>query len=165
MLLGCHRRIEKQLEVLKRLRAHVGEHGVDAWSSAAAQSLLAYFEKAVVNHHQDEEHDLFPLLESRIGDPAALARFHAFRRELESDHRRLESSWARLRKPLEGLADGRLRTLPPEDTQAFQDAYARHILVEESTLEEFFDRWLDDADRNALGRSMAARRGSRPTAP
>lgn len=164
-LLGCHRRIEKQLEVLERLRARVEEHGVDGWSSAAAQSLLAYFEKAVVNHHQDEERDLFPLLESRIADPGELARFHAFRRTLESDHRELESAWARLRRPLEGIADGLRRALSSRDTQAFCGAYARHILVEEATLTQFFDRWLDDADRNALGRSMAARRVSRTAGP
>ena len=158
MLLGCHRRIEKQLDALKRLREHLEARGIDAESSAAAQSVLDYFTQAVVNHHADEEHDLFPLLEARIGDPGELARFHAFRTELESEHRSLEAAWARLRKPLEGIAQGLMRKLPAEDTQAFHAAYAKHILVEETTLKEFFDRWLDDADRNTLGLKMAARR-------
>jgi hemerythrin-like domain-containing protein len=162
MLLGCHRRIEKHLEMLKRLRAHVEHHGVDAQASVAAQAVLAYFTQAVVNHHQDEEHDLFPLLESRITDPGELARFHAFRRALEEDHRNLDAAWSRLRRPLEGIADGLTRALPLEDTQGFHGAYARHIVVEESTLKEFFDRWLGDADRVVLGRAMAARRASRP---
>jgi hemerythrin-like domain-containing protein len=165
MLLGCHRRIEKQLETLKRLRAHLESHGVDAEASAAAQSVLGFFQQAAVNHHQDEERDLFPLLESRITDAGELARFHAFRRELETDHRTLEAAWSRLRKPLEGVADGLMRTLPLEDTQAFHGAYARHLLVEESTLKEFFDRWLGEADRVTLGRAMAARRGSRAAGP
>lgn len=161
VLLGCHRRIEKQLETLRRLREHLQQNGgVDAEASAAAQSLLRYFQQAAANHHQDEEKDLFPLLETRITDPGELARFHAFRRELEADHCELEAAWARLRKPLEGIAEGLMRTLPPDDTQAFHAAYARHILVEESTLKEFFDRWLDDTDRVTLGRAMAARRGS-----
>ena len=37
MLLGCHRRIERQLETLKRLRAHVAAKGVDAEASIAAK--------------------------------------------------------------------------------------------------------------------------------
>ncbi|HET7730825.1 MAG TPA: hemerythrin domain-containing protein [Usitatibacter sp.] len=165
MLIGCHRRIEKQLETLKRLRAHVEAHGVDAEATAAAQAVLRYFESAAVNHHADEEHDLFPLIEARIDDAGESARFKAFRERLESDHRAIEASWSRLRKPLEVIADGRLKTLPPADVQSFTEAYAHHILTEETTLKEFFDRWLGDDDRRALGLSMASRRsipGTRP---
>ena len=162
MLLGCHRRIEKQLETLKRLRAHVAEKGVDAEASSAAQAVLKYFRMAAVNHHMDEERDLFPLLEARITDQGERHRFEAFRTALEGEHRALEAAWARLRKPLEGIAEGLMRQLPPDDVHAFVAAYTRHILVEETTLKEFFDRWLGDADRANLGRSMAARRTLSP---
>ncbi len=158
MLLGCHRRIEKQLTTLKRLRAHVETKGVDAEASAAAQAILRYFLQAAVNHHQDEEIDVFPLLERRITDPGERARFHATREKLESDHRALESAWSRLRRPLDGISEGLTRALPGQDVDDFVAAYANHILLEESTLREFFDRWLGDADRETLGRAMAARR-------
>ena len=158
MLLACHRRIEKQLETLKRLRAHLAAHGVDPETSAAAQALLRYFEKAATNHNEDEEQDLFPLLESRITDAGEMARFKAFREEIERDHRRIEALWARLRKPLEGIAEGLTRALPADDVHGFTGAYARHILTEESALTELFNRWLDDRDRQALGRAMSARR-------
>jgi hemerythrin-like domain-containing protein len=160
MLLGCHRRIERQLETLKRLRSHVESRGVDAQASAAAQSVLQYFASAAANHHADEEQDLFPLLEARIDDPGEQARFKAFRERLEEDHRALEAAWSRLRKPLESIGDGLTRALPAADVDAFVEAYAKHILTEESTLTEFFDRWLHDGDRRALGHAMAARRGA-----
>lgn len=159
MLLGCHRRIEKQLETLRRLRVHVEEKGVDAEASAAAQSVLRYFGKAAADHHDDEERDLFPLLEQRIDDAGEHARFQHLRDGIEADHRILEAAWQKLRKPLEGIAEGLARSLPSADVQAFVDGYTRHILTEEHTLREFFDRWLGDDDRQALGRSMAARRG------
>jgi hemerythrin-like domain-containing protein len=158
MLLACHRRIEKQLETLKRLRAHIEAHGVDAEASAAAQAILRYFLKAGVNHHQDEEHDLFPLLAQRIGDPGESARFAHFRQSLEDDHRKLEAAWQRLRRPLEGIAEGLTRTLPEAEVHAFVDAYVHHILTEESTLQEFCTRWLAEEDRRQLGHAMAARR-------
>lgn len=158
MLLGCHRRIEKQLETVKRLRAHLESRAVDAEATVAAQNVLRYFESAALNHHADEERDLFPLLEARIDDPGERQRFLAFRARLEADHRTVEAAWARLRKPLEGIAEGLHRALPAADVQAFVEAYANHILVEETTLKEFFDRWLGDDDRRALGISMAARR-------
>lgn len=159
MLTGCHRRIERNLETLKKLRAHVEAHGVDAEASAAAQSVLRYFAQAAVNHLEDEERDLFPMIEERIDDPGEAARFRAFRRAVESDHRQLEAAWSRIRKPLEGISEGLTRALPRDEVHAFVDAYARHIAAEESLLEEFVDRWLDDGDRQMLGRAMAARRG------
>jgi len=159
MLLGCHRRIEKQLAILKQLKAEVAERGASPEASAAALSLLGYFDRAAVHHHEDEEHDLFPLLEARITDPGEQARFEAFRGTLAHDHRTLRDAWSRLRRSLEAIADGRSRPLPAEeDVQAFVGAYAQHILAEENALTDFFNRWLDDSDRERLGAAMAARR-------
>ena len=160
MLLGCHRRIERQLETLKRLRAHVAARGVDAEASAAAQAILKYFLGAAPNHHADEEKDLFPLLEQRITDPGEAARFRAFREQLEADHRELGGAWTRLRKPLEAIGEGLVRTLPQDDVHAFVSGYAHHILTEETALREFFNRWLDRSDLESLGRTMAARRSA-----
>ena len=157
-LLGCHRRIEKQLALLKRLATDMTKHGASPEASAAALSLLTYFDRAAVHHHEDEEQDLFPLLESRITDPGEKARFAAFRDTLRADHRTLEAAWGRLRRPLESIADGRHRQLDQADVQAFVGAYAQHILSEENALTDFFNRWLKDGDREALGAAMAARR-------
>jgi pyridoxamine 5'-phosphate oxidase len=158
MLLACHRRIERQLETLQRLAARLAQHGVDAEASAAAQAILQYFRKAAFDHHDDEERDLLPLLDARIQGSEDRARFHALREALVSDHRILESAWGRLRKPLEGIAEGLTRTLPLAEVREFQAGYARHIAQEESALVALADRWLDAKDRETLGRSMAARR-------
>jgi hemerythrin-like domain-containing protein len=158
MLLACHRRIEKQLETLKRLRAHLAAKGVDPEASAAAQSILRYFAKSAVDHHQDEEHDVFPLLEARMGSDGDAVRFRALRAVLEADHRELEAAWHRLKRPLEGVAEGLMRTLPEAEVLTFCAAYASHILAEETVLPEFFRRWVDERDQETLGRAMAARR-------
>ena len=162
MLLGCHRRIEKQLATLRRLREHVDARGVDPEATQAAQAILNYFERAAPNHHHDEELDLFPMLEARITDAGEATRFRAFRDSLLADHRALEAAWARMRRPLEAIADGLPRHLSETDVHEFAEGYARHIVTEEQALAEFFQRWLDDADRRQLGRSMAARRKISP---
>jgi hemerythrin-like domain-containing protein len=162
MLLACHRRIEKQLETLKRLRAHLESGPMDAEASRAAQSVLRYFPRSALHHQEDEEKDVFPLLALRIDEPGERSRFDALREELERDHREIESIWARLKKPLEGIAEGLPRVLPASDVHAFVAAYTRHILAEESSLQDLFDRWLNDEDRRELGRSMSARRSEPP---
>jgi hemerythrin-like domain-containing protein len=158
MLQGCHRRIERQLETLKRLRAYIAEHGVDAEATSAAQAVLRYFAGAAPHHHADEEDDVFPMLAGRITDPGEAARFAAFRASLERDHQALEAAWARLKRPLEAIADGLSRTLAETEVHAFISAYAHHIVTEEANLIEFCNRWLDEDDRAQLGRAMAARR-------
>ena len=158
MLFGCHRRIEKQLETLKRLRAHLQAKGIDAEASTAAEAVLRYFRKAAADHHADEEQDVFPMLEQRIGDATESARFRDLRERLEADHRRVDEAWARIRKPLEGIAEGLMRTIPEPDVQALSALYAAHIRTEETELRALFDRWLGPRDLETLGRAMAARR-------
>jgi hemerythrin-like domain-containing protein len=158
MLLACHRRIEHHLQVLERLQLHLAERGVDAEASGAAQSVLRYFTSAAEAHNEDEEKDLFPLLEERIPAGADTARFHALRERLEAEHSRVHGLWARLRKPLEGIAEGLMRTLPGSDVNEYIDAYRKHIAEEEDVLGPLFVKWLDEADRGALGRSMRERR-------
>jgi pyridoxamine 5'-phosphate oxidase len=159
MWLGCHRRIEKQLRTLSRLPGHLAKNGVDAEASAAAQSILGYFEKSGPHHHEDEDRDLFPLLETRITDAADLAAFRALRARLEADHRRMEACWARLRKPLHGIADGIARPLDAADVDAFLAIYASHIPAEDDAIPALAKRYLSGADLEALGRAMASRRG------
>jgi hemerythrin-like domain-containing protein len=158
MLLACHRRIERQLETLERLQSHVREHGVDADASLAAQAVLRYFVKAAENHHDDEEKDLFPLLEMRIPAGEEKARFNALREKLELEHDAVREQWARLRKPMEAIAEGIQRSLPAADVHRFVSCYRAHIAVEEGALQDLFARWIDESDRGALGRSMRARR-------
>ncbi len=72
----------------------------------------------------------------------------------------MERLWARLRKPLEGIAEGLSRNLPEADIEAFIALYGRHIETEEKLVAPLAGRWLTHADREALGRAMASRRGS-----
>jgi pyridoxamine 5'-phosphate oxidase len=159
MLLGCHRRIEKKLATLKGLCAHLARESVDAQASAAAQAVLRYFQSAAPFHHDDEEKDLFPMLEKRIADDGERARFLELREKLVQEHREMERVWSRLRKPLEGIADGLPRALPETDVQSFLSIYARHIKAEEAMVEALVQRWLAPADLETLGRAMASRRG------
>jgi hemerythrin-like domain-containing protein len=157
--MGCHRRIEKQLTTLVRLAEHLANQEVDPEASTAAQSILRYFEKAGPHHHEDEDSDLFPLLERRITDAGDLERFRALRAQLEAEHRGMEGAWAKLRKPLQGIAEGIAKPLHRADVDAFRALYASHIPAEDRAIPDLAKRYLSAVDLEALGRSMAARRG------
>ena len=160
MLLGCHRRIEKKLATLKALSAHVAKNGVDAEASVAAQAVLRYFSAAAVYHHEDEEVDLMPILQRRVSDATDRARLGALDARIREDHREVEQVWSRLRRPLESIADGLMRTLPDTDVQSFAALYRRHIEAEEGLIVPLAQRWLNAQDLAILGRAMAARRGA-----
>ena len=159
MWLGCHRRIEKQLKTLSKLPAHLADKGIDAEASNAAQAILRYFEKSAPHHHEDEDRDLFPLLEKRVADAGEAARFRELRAQLEAEHARMSACWAKLRKPLQGIAEGLPKSLDAAEVQAFMAIYATHIPAEDGAIPELAKRWLTPADLEALGRSMASRRG------
>jgi len=159
MWLGCHRRIEKQLKTLARLPAHLASHGVDAEATSAAQAILRYFEKSGPHHHDDEDRDLFPLLDRRITGEADRAAFRELRARLESDHARMSACWAKLRKPLLGIADGLAKPLDAAEVEAFVAIYRSHIPAEDGAIPQLVQKYLRDEDLEMLGRAMAARRG------
>ena len=75
MLAACHQRIVQQCDTLNRLLPHLAAHGADLQAQQAAQAVLRYFDQAAVDHHADEEQDLFPaLLESMAGSDAVCLR-------------------------------------------------------------------------------------------
>jgi hemerythrin-like domain-containing protein len=160
MFLGCHRRIEKKLGTLRKLRAYISEKGIDAEASVAAQGVLRYFDAAAAYHHEDEEIDLLPMLKKRVADATDRERLHEIRDRLIDEHKEMDRVWTRLRKPLEGIAEGLMRMLPETDVQAFVSLYERHIKSEESVIVPLAYRWLEGPDLAELGHAMAARRGA-----
>ena len=161
MLSACHHRIEGQCATLQRLAAHLATHGADQDATVAATAVLRYFDTAALDHHADEETDLFPaLIESMAGSDAVCIR--EMTDALTSDHRELESRWRRLRPTLLGIASGNSLPLIAGDVQAFVALYERHIEREENELLPMAGRLLSDEALEQVGRAMRERRGIGP---
>lgn len=158
MLSACHHRIERQCETLRRLVAHLANHGPDADARAAATAVMRYFDTAARDHHADEERDLFPALrESMAGSDAVCIR--QMIDSLALEHRSLESQWASLRPVLVLIEGGLSSSLPAADVERFVDDHEAHIAREESELLPMAARLLDDAALTSIGRAMRERRG------
>lgn len=158
MLAACHHRIERQCSTLKRLAPHLRQHGSDEQARAAATAIVRYFDTSALQHHADEEVDLFPaLIESMAGSDAVCIR--ELTDGLSADHRKLEAGWRRLRPVLSDVSEGRPVLLPEDEVEAFIGLYERHMKREEDELLPMAARLLGDDAITQIGRAMRERRG------
>lgn len=158
MLEACHERIQRTLELLRRLRVHVAAQGADQQARQAAGDVLRYFDVAAPQHHLDEERHVLPALQAS-GDPA----LRALAARLHADHRRMEASWAEARAVLQALAEGSLAGLAPSQDQVLQTfaaLYAGHLEAEERTGFPAAAARLDPAALQAMSLDMRRRRGA-----
>ena len=160
MLAACHERIEQTLATLERLAQHLQDGGSQVEARAAAQAVLRYFDTAGALHHQDEDHDLFPLLRERAGELERV-EISAVIEELEREHDTMEAQWRRLRESLLSVNEGG-SSIDAEDVSRFAWLYRRHMEREGAAVMPFAREALGDDEREALGRRMAERRGSKP---
>jgi hemerythrin-like domain-containing protein len=154
MLYACHRRMERQLASLGRLRRHLPEHHADTDARVAARAILRYFDMAAPNHHDDEEASLFPRLAAAAPQ---IARSTAL---LQREHRHLDAHWMKLRPLLAAIATGNGAFLPTKGVTEFCDAYLRHLQREEEDLLPVAAELLDAAALAAIGAEMAQRRNA-----
>jgi hemerythrin-like domain-containing protein len=153
MLLACHGRIQSQCATLKKLLAHLPEHGCDAQAQQAAQAILRYFDTAGIHHHNDEEKNLFPALlaSSAAEAPALIAR-------ILDEHKIMDAAWQQLRPYLNSIASGQSGALNAATAEHFIDVYDRHIALENSQLLPLAKQILSAGQLQEIGKCMAARR-------
>lgn len=154
VLLACHGRIEKQCATLEKLLAHLPQHGSDAQAQQAARNILNYFDTAAVHHHDDEERNLFPLLER-----AGQGEWCDVVELLTGEHDDLAQLWRALRPPIQTIAQGEAVALNVIQTERFITLNRSHIAFENERVLPLARQILSAADLQSLGRAMAARRG------
>lgn len=157
VLKHCHDRIRKQIATLHKLIAHLPQHGADAQARQAAAAVIKYFEQAAPLHHEDEEHDLIPMLEAtaRGEDAAALAQLVP---GILDDHDQMDSLWRNLHGQLRAIADGSAAALSAADVTDFAERYASHMEREEGQIAPMAKRLFSPAQMAQLGAAMQQRR-------
>jgi hemerythrin-like domain-containing protein len=151
MLGACHDKVERMLDLLERLQAHLCEHGPDRQAAQAARDVMRYFDLAAPLHHEDEERHVFPLL-LNSGDPA----WAALAGRLQQEHRDMAPAWAALRLQLEQVAAGQGGAL---EVKGFASLYRAHLQAEDQEAYPAARRLGSDALSTEMGRDMMRRRG------
>jgi hemerythrin-like domain-containing protein len=116
--------------------------------------VLAYFDTAAVHHHDDEERNLFPLLE-QAGAPGAGDLGEA----LTLEHDELALLWRRLRAALLPIGSGEASALDAALTHRFIALNRTHLEFENTHVLPLAHQVLGAVEIERLGRAMAARRG------
>jgi len=154
VLEACHARIARQCDTLDKMLAHLPAHGADSQAQQAARAVLNYFNTAAVHHHDDEERNLFPLLEQGNA-PGACDLVETL--TLEHDEQAL--LWRRLRVQLQVIEAGTAGTLDGALATRFVMLNRAHLEFENTHVLPLARQALDATAIERLGRAMAARRG------
>lgn len=154
VLEACHGRIARQCETLERLLGHLPAHGADDQARQAARAVLPYFDTAGTLHHDDEERNLFPLLE-QAGATGACELVET----LTGEHDELALLWRRLRGALQQIEAGAAATLDAALTGRFIALNRSHLEFENARVLPLARHTLRADALERLGRAMAARRG------
>lgn len=157
VLKHCHDRIRKQLKTMELLASPAILAATPAEVRQAASAVLRYFEKAAPLHHEDEEHDLLPMLAdtARDDDAALLARLMP---EVLDEHRQMELLWQRLQPQLAAIAAGQSTALDNADATGFSTLYLGHMEKEEGHIAPMAKRLFSTEQMQRLGNAMRTRR-------
>lgn len=158
VLKHCHDRIRKQLATLDKLVPHLAAHGADEPARQAAAAVIKYFDQAAPLHHEDEEHDLVPMLQASAegADAALLARLVP---QILSEHQQMDGLWQGLHEELKLIAGGSAARLSEASVRRFGDMYARHMEIEEGNIAPMAKRLFSAGQMAQLGQAMQQRRG------
>ncbi len=157
VLEACHARIARQCDTLEKLLAHLPAHGADMQARQAARAVMAYFDTAAVHHHDDEERNLFPLLEAAHA-PGACDLVET----LTLEHEEQARLWRALRAQLGRIEAGASAELDDTLTRRFVASNRNHLAFENAHVLPLARAVLDDHALARLGRAMAARRALLP---
>jgi hemerythrin-like domain-containing protein len=154
VLEACHQRIARQCDTLEKLLVHHAVHGSDTQARQAARAILIYFDTAAVQHHDDEERNLFPLLE-QTGPPGACDLVGL----LTHEHDELALLWRALRPTLTQIASNHPVRLDESNARRFITLNRSHLDFENTHVLPLARRILGASALQRLGSAMAARRG------
>lgn len=124
-----------------------------------AGETLTIFDRSVLDHHADEEAELFPAVLKSAAPGDEYVRVEAMIERLVAEHRTVEALWKKLKPSLRSAAAGKPVEVNAADVAALMRLYAAHAGFEES---QFLPLAQDILGRNdnhlaALGLSLHLR--------
>ena len=126
---NCHSGILRGLDAFSELPGLV-----EAASRARviAEQVQAVFEHAVIEHHAQEEEELFPAVLASAMPGDELEKVKQITERLTREHREVEAMWKRLAPQVKRVAKGQEVALDVAEVQRLVSLYAAHASFEEA---------------------------------
>lgn len=153
---NCHVGIMRKLDALADLPAMLA---AAARARSIAEQSLGFFRKVILEHHQDEERELFPAVIASAREGEERERVSAMAAQLTAEHREIERIWKGLDKELEQVVKGKAGTLDMAALQNLVARYRAHAAFEEAEFLPLSEQILarDQHHMAALGLSLHMR--------
>ncbi len=155
---NCHVGIINNFERLRKLAAMEIEDPVQPEVKEAAKKLHAFFADVVLEHHSEEEQELFSEVtdSARVGgDEATLAL--SMIDQLTEEHRSLERQWAAIEKDIKALSKGKHVDLDNDAAAKLANEYLAHANFEEQAFLPLAAKMLGERGLSSLGLSLHMR--------
>jgi hemerythrin-like domain-containing protein len=158
MLVDCHRRVERFLNILCRVAERAEGRALSGEETEAVEAALRYFSESGPRHNSDEEESLFPRLRAGEGKDvlAEVDRLEGEHFEAEALHHETAELYSRWMAEggLEGADRGRLRAA----TGRLEKIYGEHIRIEEEVVFPRAKAVLDRETVAVMGEEFKRRR-------
>jgi hemerythrin superfamily protein len=153
---NCHLGIFAQLALMSELPALLPPA---AQARKIAQQSLAFFNKALYEHHSEEEKELFTAVHGSAHVGQERMQVQALIDQLTADHRALEKLWESLEQGLHKVAKGQDTSLDTAALHSLVERYRNHALLEEQQFLPLAERILGRNSNHmaALGLSLHMR--------
>jgi hemerythrin-like domain-containing protein len=125
----CHVGIIEHLGALDELPASM-EPARRARQVAA--DMLAFFDAVILEHHGEEERELFPAVVLSAANGQEQARVKTMVERLTTEHRQIEAWWSRIEPQLKRIAKGRDTELDAVAVRQLVKEYRAHAQYEET---------------------------------
>jgi hypothetical protein len=152
----CHVGIIGHLDALGELPALLAPA---RRARALAADMLNFFDAVILDHHAEEERELFPAVLQSAAAGAEHTHVQTMVERLTTEHRQIEAWWSRIKPQLKPIAKGHDTTLDTVAVEQMVKEYHAHAAFEEA---EFLPLAQDILGRNknhmaALGMSLHMR--------
>lgn len=130
-----------------------------AMARRVAADTLRFFRETVIEHHAQEEGELFPAVLASARKGAERDEVQRLVDRLTAEHRMVEKRWGKLEPDLRRVAKGQDASLDAAAVQALVDTYRAHARFEETRFLPLSQAILgrDDNHLAALGLSLHLR--------
>jgi hemerythrin superfamily protein len=125
----CHDGILKHMEAFGSLP---GLLDPAARARRIAADMVAFFHDVVIEHHQQEEKELFPAVLASAAKGSERDEMRAMVERLTREHRQVETRWSKLEPALKQVAKGHEAALDAAAVASLVEAYAAHARFEET---------------------------------